>query len=55
MGHLSADQVNKPINTTSIGRWKRDLTATEIATFESIAGPTLRELGYELSQPQRVA
>ena len=52
MGHLSADQVNKPINTSSVGRWKRDLTAEEIAQFESIAGPTLARLGYEVYQPQ---
>jgi hypothetical protein len=55
MGHLSADQVNKPINTSSVGRWKRDLTADEIAQFESIAGSTLLSLGYEISQPQLAA
>lgn len=52
MGHLSADQVNKPINASSVGRWKRDLTSEEIAQFEFIAGPTLARLGYEVYQPQ---
>lgn len=46
-GHLSRDQVNKPMNATSIGRWKRDLTADEIAVFEREAGDLLAELGYE--------
>lgn len=46
-GHLSRDQVNRPINTSSLGRWKRDLTADEVAAFESEAGELLAELGYE--------
>ncbi len=48
-GHLSRDQVSKPINAGSLGRWKRDLTAEEIAAFEAGAGELLHELGYELS------
>lgn len=52
MGHLSADQVNKPINTSSVGRWKRDLSPGETAAFEAIAGHMLAKLGYEVSQPQ---
>jgi protein-tyrosine sulfotransferase len=32
--------------TTSLGRWKRDLTAPEQATVERIAGARLAELGY---------
>jgi hypothetical protein len=54
MGHLSAEQINKPINSSSVGRWKRDLTADEIAAFESIAGSLLLELGYETSQPATI-
>lgn len=46
-GHLSRDQVNRPINASSLGRWKRDLSAEEIATFEAEAGEMLTELGYE--------
>jgi hypothetical protein len=54
-GHLSAEQVKQPINTASIGRWRRDLTVEELREFESIAGPTLERFGYELSQPRRAA
>ncbi len=46
-GHLSANQVNKPINTGSIGRWSRDLTHAEIGQFEMIAGEVLDEYGYK--------
>lgn len=46
-GHLSRDQVSRPINTSSLGRWKRDLSSDEIAVFESEAGELLAELGYE--------
>lgn len=46
-GHLSRDQVSRPINTTSVGRWKRDLSAEEVAVFEAKAGDLLAELGYE--------
>jgi hypothetical protein len=46
-GHLSGEQVKSPINTASIGRWKRDLTLDEIARFEAKAGPLLKKLGYE--------
>ena len=52
MGHLSANQVNKPINTSSVGRWKQQLTPEEVVAFESVAGPALSEFGYELSGMQ---
>jgi len=45
-GHLSAEQINKPINTSSVERWRKDLTEEEISTFEEIAGDTLRKYGY---------
>ena len=47
-GHLSADQIKKPIFASSVRRWKRDLTGAAIDVFESIAGDTLEELGYEV-------
>ena len=34
-------------HTRSIGRWRRDLTAEQIADVEREAGPLLRELGYD--------
>ena len=48
-GHLSASQVNKPINTQSVGRWQKDLTAEEIDEFETIAGSALVDFGYKRS------
>jgi len=45
-GHLSGKQVKSPINTSSIGRWKMDLTGDEIERFEKTAGETLKKLGY---------
>ena len=52
-GHLSADQVNRPISTASVGRWRRDLTSDEVEAVETIAGPLLQELGYGLSAEAR--
>jgi hypothetical protein len=45
-GHLSGEQVKKPISTTSIGRWKHDLTCEEVTQFEEHAGDLLDKLGY---------
>lgn len=33
---------------TSVGRWRRDLSPTDIALVERLGGPRLRELGYPL-------
>ncbi len=32
-----------------IGRWRGEMSSTELAEFESVAGELLAELGYELS------
>lgn len=45
----SAAQVGKPIYTSAIGRWKRDLSPSDVRKFERIAGETLEMLGYPLS------
>ena len=45
----SAPQVEKPLYTSAIGRWKRDLSPSDVRKFEKIAGETLVFLGYELS------
>jgi len=44
----SAAQVARPLYTTSIGRWKRDLGARDLKRLLKIAGPTLEFLGYEV-------
>jgi hypothetical protein len=35
------------VHSRSVGRWRRDLTAEQVADVEGEAGPLLRELGYE--------
>ena len=35
------------VHGRSVGRWRRDLTAEQVADVEREAGPLLRELGYE--------
>jgi hypothetical protein len=47
MVHLAG--VNGPVYGTSIGRWRKDLSPQDRRVIESIAGPTLRELGYTTS------
>ena len=39
---------HKPIFTSSIGRWTRDLSREETACIQSIAGDTMALLGYEV-------
>ena len=52
-GHLSGKQVKSPVNTSSIGRWKKDLTRDEIERFEAKAGDMLKKLGYMTQRPLR--
>ena len=40
---------NKPIFSTSVGRWRSELSAAEVAEIEGVAGETMRTLGYPLS------
>ncbi|HIB50412.1 MAG TPA: sulfotransferase, partial [Phycisphaerales bacterium] len=49
-GHLSAKQIKQPINSNSIGRWKKDLTEAEVSGFELVAGDTLEEFGYSCTR-----
>jgi hypothetical protein len=49
VGHLSVEQVRKPITDEAVGRWRRDLSGSEIAAFEAVASETLRTHGYPLS------
>ena len=44
----SAEQVSKPLYTSSIGRWKTDMAPRDLKRFLKIAGPTLEFLGYEV-------
>ena len=46
MGHLSAERVAEPIDASKIGRWKTDLSMSQLRDFEEIAGETLEQFGY---------
>lgn len=39
---------HKPIFTTSVGRWRRDLSEDEVTCIETVAGSVMISLGYEL-------
>lgn len=40
--------VHKPLQTDNSGKWRYRMKPKQIHAFESVAGNTLRELGYEL-------
>lgn len=45
--HPSAAAVSRPISGAAIGRYRRDLSAHELASFEAVAGDWLERMGYE--------
>ena len=40
---------NHPLFSTSVGRWRSELSAAEVAEMEAVAGETMCALGYPLS------
>ena len=48
----SYNQVNKPIYSKSVGRWKRDLTTYQVSLIQWAAGKELFRLGYDLSRTE---
>lgn len=50
-GHLSADQLTRPINASSVGRWRSELSEAEVQAFEAIAGDALEAFGYRRAAP----
>lgn len=42
----SSEQLRRPVHGTSIGRWQRDLSEDDRATFKDAAGDLLVQLGY---------
>lgn len=46
--HLSMEQVKRPINANKIGRWKQDLSESDLQEFLAEAKDTLVEFGYEV-------
>lgn len=45
-------EVKAGVSSESVDRWRDKLSPGEIATVESVCGPTLRELGYDLVAPR---
>lgn len=41
--------VHQPIKVDNAGKWRSKMTSRQIRAFESVAGTTLRQFGYELS------
>lgn len=46
VSHLSGERIARSIDTSKIGRWKRDLSEAQIAEFMAGAGDALRRFGY---------
>jgi len=43
------------INTSAVGKWKREMTPAQQQLFARVAGPELEAVGYEAGEPARVA
>ena len=47
-------RVGRPPDSSRVSRWKREMAASDVRTFERIAGATLVKYGYEISPPMRM-
>lgn len=47
VNHLSGKRINKPVDTSQIGRWKKDLNESHIEAIDEVAGELLQQLGYK--------
>ena len=45
-GHLSLNRISNPIDSSMIGRWKKDLTSQQLDEFYSVAKDTMKTFGY---------
>ncbi|WP_296631020.1 sulfotransferase [Thiobacillus sp. SCN 63-57] len=43
--------VHEPLKADNAGKWRSKMTPAQIRAFESVAGKTLREFGYDLVTP----
>lgn len=48
-GHI--EKVRKPVNTSSIDRWRGELAPDQVGLIEAVAGDAMRLHGYTLAQP----
>jgi hypothetical protein len=46
LAETSADAAKRPLSASAIGRWRRDLSAEDVAAITRVAGGLLGELGY---------
>jgi len=46
---FASGNVNQQVFTTSVGRWRRDLSHEDLHVIESLGGPLMHELGYDRS------
>jgi hypothetical protein len=44
--HLSMGRISKPVDTSKIGRWKKELTEEQLNEFYSLARETMIRFGY---------
>ncbi len=51
-GQAHHERLRLPV-TKGLRDWRKDMAAGDVARFETVAGDTLAELGYELSSPPR--
>lgn len=44
--HLSSNRISKPIDTSMIGRWQKELTPGQLDEFYAAAGDMMNSMGY---------
>ena len=42
------DNLNRPINSDSLEKWRSQMSEDDIGIFEEIAGPLMQHYGYPL-------
>ena len=45
-GHLSIKRISKPIDSSKVGRWKKDLNKNQLEEFYSVAKDAMIKFGY---------
>lgn len=46
--HKAFDRLSKPINSSTVGRWRDEMSEAEIRQYTKISGSALSRLGYEI-------
>ena len=45
-GHLSIERISRPIDSSKVGRWGKDLNKNQLEEFYSVARDAMRKFGY---------